>query len=424
MSQIVSKAFDASKKIIRSIFKGSPNLFTSADLNRQIEAIKYQLDLLDDKTGFVSDMDLSSATLLSSGNLSVLRVTPTFTALKYKGCDFKPASKFLQINISFKPAYLALFAKTSEVTYETDSSHEISGAKFADGTSQPAANQLVYTDEKLALIYADYTPNVAVDGELLGVIAMFQRTSRGTLVVKKNYFTGVTDALSFRTENTVVSSDTNSVGQITPGTSYNQAINILQNRLNRLKNNITSAWTSMIISSQGTYDVNFTAKFRITDGVLQIKTTSGELSYDTGEGSTAHIKLATFPTEVADKLDAYFNALDTTGAGFMGAEGYGGSFIPFGDVRPAIIIRRDTNNSLDYHKAILTAISLLVFNSGPLDVALGAYRWADLDITTKSVGTDNNALTPISGVGNLITGKGKLYIPAMFINIPLPGLNW
>ena len=49
MSKIVDKVFDAGKKIIRSVFLGSPNLFTTSDLNRQIEAIKYQLDSLDDK---------------------------------------------------------------------------------------------------------------------------------------------------------------------------------------------------------------------------------------------------------------------------------------------------------------------------------------------------------------------------------------
>ena len=44
MSKIVTKAFDATKKVVRSIFRGSPNLLTSSDLNRQFEALKHQID--------------------------------------------------------------------------------------------------------------------------------------------------------------------------------------------------------------------------------------------------------------------------------------------------------------------------------------------------------------------------------------------
>lgn len=405
MSQIINKAFDASKKIIRSIFKGSPNLFTTADLNRQIEAIKYQLDLLDDKTGFVSDMNLSSATLSSSGNLSV---TPTFTALKYKGCDFKPASKLLQINISSKPAYLALFAKTSEVTYETDSSHEIAGAKFADGTSQPAANQLVYTAEKLALIYADYTPNVAVDGVLLGVIAMFQQSSQGTLVVKKNYFTGVTDALSFRTESNVVNSDTSSTGQITPGMSYDQAINILQNRLNKLKNSKQSTWATFSgVSSP------FKAYYKLTDGVLHIKWSQTNIKHVTSKNGAKVLTLAEFPSDISKYMADYVKNL-----GLYDSDLNNSGYIVLGNLGTSWMTASSGGSLGKADIGILVQICLIFYGTDNLILAAVPICIMDGSFTDISYVVFNGQ--PMYGWA----GEFTLHTNATYAAIPFPGLNW
>ena len=91
----MAKAFDASKKIIRSVFKGSPNLFTTSDLNRQVEAIKYQLDQIEDRVGVSSDMRIIPS--LTSGTLSV---SFNYTYLEAKGCSFLPGIKTLEINLT------------------------------------------------------------------------------------------------------------------------------------------------------------------------------------------------------------------------------------------------------------------------------------------------------------------------------------
>ena len=148
MSKILGKAFDATKKIFRSIFMGSPNLITAPDLNRQIEALKFQLDQLDDKVGVYSDFsvgyDFSGTTLT---------VTPDYSYLQFKGCSFQPELTPMSINLteSAPEAFLCLVADSELVTYDTDFSHDIAGAKFEDGTSMAAANQMVYKNERLVL---------------------------------------------------------------------------------------------------------------------------------------------------------------------------------------------------------------------------------------------------------------------------------
>lgn len=180
MSKIVEKTFDASKKIIRSIFKGSPNLFTSSDLNRQVEALKYQLDQLNEKVGATSDMEIT--TNLSSGTLSV---GYSYSYIEVRGCSFSPETNFLDINLtnSAPIAYLCLVADTKEVTYSDDPSHEMSGAVFSDGTSMPSANQLVYYNERVILSHSFL--NIS---NLVAVMAIIELVNDRVSVVK-NFIT-------------------------------------------------------------------------------------------------------------------------------------------------------------------------------------------------------------------------------------------
>ena len=113
MSKIIEKTFDAGKKIIRSIFKGSPNLLTSSDVNRQMEAFKHQMDLTDDRTGVTSDMEITHS--LSSATLSV---NCKYSYIRFKGCSFNPRIPLLFINFTplSSTAYLCLVADTEVVT--------------------------------------------------------------------------------------------------------------------------------------------------------------------------------------------------------------------------------------------------------------------------------------------------------------------
>lgn len=168
MSKILEKAFDASKKIIRSIFNGSPNLITTSDLNRQFEALKHQADRLDEKTGF----------LIEGGNLefklegSTLKVNLTYDTMEYKGCVFNPTQQTnIETNFTASApyAYFCLVADKETLTYDTDVTHEIAGAKFADGTSMRAADQIIYKNEKFILAHSVESLN-----NLVGIIAFFK----------------------------------------------------------------------------------------------------------------------------------------------------------------------------------------------------------------------------------------------------------
>lgn len=175
MSRIINKAFDASKKIIRSIFRGSPNLLTSSDLNRQFEALKYQIDKLEERTNVDTDLDINVVSISAHRrNLedptqtthdSENRVTFTLGYMRFKGCLFTPTVSPMTISIrenEQKKMYVHLVAEKKIVTYEDDFSHEISGAKFEDGASMPAADNEVYFNEKIVCTENKNEPNSLV----------------------------------------------------------------------------------------------------------------------------------------------------------------------------------------------------------------------------------------------------------------------
>lgn len=196
MSKILEKAFDASKKIVRSIFRGSPNLITTSDLNRQLEALKYQADKLDEKTGFFIEGGYVGYSLKSS----TLEVAFGYDKMEYKGCSFEPnASVDLKTNLTKAApyAYLCLVADKETLTYETDSSHEIAGAKFADGTSMRAADQIVYKNEKLVLTHSVESLN-----NFVGIIAFF--TLDGEKVAINKNWTDTYSPLGVRADGGVV----------------------------------------------------------------------------------------------------------------------------------------------------------------------------------------------------------------------------
>lgn len=192
MAQLVTKAFDATKRIVRSVFLGPPNLFTISDVNRQIEAFKYQLDQLDDKVGVLSDISWSISDLGSNN----YRLTPTFTYLKTKGCDFTSIVSASALDVDLvadTPLYICLFGQTETVTYSDDATHEIAGAKFEDNTSKPAANQIRYKSSTVQ-IATTTTPESAAN--LIAVLAVMNKDSDQTnYTFKKNTITNEQSAL-------------------------------------------------------------------------------------------------------------------------------------------------------------------------------------------------------------------------------------
>lgn len=144
MSKIISKPFNKSKRILRAIFQGSPNLFTTSDLNRQIESFERRLNDIE--------------TYLSSGVTSDLQFTITESegyALGYSlsylelfGCVLHSGQEISGVLMegdwnTADTKEVRLWYKTRRVTYSDDTTHDISGVKFEDGTSKAAADHLV-----------------------------------------------------------------------------------------------------------------------------------------------------------------------------------------------------------------------------------------------------------------------------------------
>jgi len=146
MSKIIAKAFDATKRVVRAVFMGSPNLFTTSDLNRQIEAFKFQLDQLDNKVGLTSDIDL--AVLLNTES-NLLLVTPTFTTIVNRGMEFKgitglvSGQQLQKSGLDEGEYYICVAANQELLTSQDDSSKEISGASFEDGSQANAASHYI-----------------------------------------------------------------------------------------------------------------------------------------------------------------------------------------------------------------------------------------------------------------------------------------
>lgn len=181
MAKIIDKVFDVTKKIVRAVFRGSPNLITTADLNRQFAALKYQMDQLDDKTGVISDLSVTV-----TPGVGAITVEFTYTYMEVKGCSFTPETKTLTANfMAQRPtAYLCLVADKGTVTYDDDFSHEISGAKFADGKTYAAADHIVYKNEDVVLVNSlDSLDNIVA---ILGVFR-YEGTHQRTNIVMFSY---------------------------------------------------------------------------------------------------------------------------------------------------------------------------------------------------------------------------------------------
>lgn len=418
MSKIVDKVFDAGKKIIRSVFLGSPNLFTTSDLNRQIEAIKYQLDSLDDKVGVYSDFNFS---IQYGGSLLLVRMGISY--VETKGCKFTPAPATLSINFTSTASavYVQLLADKETVTYQMDTTHDIAGAKFEDGTSSPAANQIIYKNEELKLSHA-LTDD---EGRLVAILGMFYLSNAGNVLWFPN-FTAKNTPLAFR-KSFVQDLDPSVKGDIQIGYSYDRALSVLENKLN---NRITSNWTSF-----GNKD---TVRYLIKNGTLYIKVNSRRIHY----AAAYNMQLVYFCnimslkySEDTPSLFQYFKDLKIPAENLntydISDQTYA-SFLPYGEIGsfPIFQGKHPQDSPIRPPRYSFAKVCLaLVYNiEGELvDIQVGAY------ITHQMLIEDNNGSSATiyeSGCDGLIPwnyysdsiGKGEIIIPNLLGVFPLPGL--
>lgn len=152
MSAIIDKVYDATKRIYKSVFKGAPNLITTADLNRQMSAFQAQLENLYRFVGPITDL---SFTFEQDNENPSFSASYTLSKMVARGCDFTnllPASGTLSGDLPVtanERLWVLLTATQKLVTYADDPSHDIAGAKFSDGTTYPAADQIVYETASL-----------------------------------------------------------------------------------------------------------------------------------------------------------------------------------------------------------------------------------------------------------------------------------
>lgn len=141
MSSIKDKVYNASQKIIRAVFHGAPNLFTTPDINRQLDVFDHRFGMLEGFLPATSDMTFSVA----NGEAKM-----TYSYLEVAGVQlYKGSSKTDVITDGFynDDHLIGLYVKRKLVTYANDGAdHLISGAVFVDGTSMAAADHYVISD--------------------------------------------------------------------------------------------------------------------------------------------------------------------------------------------------------------------------------------------------------------------------------------
>ena len=185
MANIIEKAFDVSKNIVRTIFLGRPNLFTTSDLNRQIQAFKYQMDSIENRLGAESDMEISFDSTGSQTRCMVIK--GTYFRVNGLSIPLPNPSDVFGVDAGYgTECYFYVWGNFARKTYTNDPTHEIAGAKFSDGTSMPAADQLVLGDVHYA-ITDDIGAITRGDNEFSFLIAKMNVLNISDKYIRLNY---------------------------------------------------------------------------------------------------------------------------------------------------------------------------------------------------------------------------------------------
>lgn len=153
MSRIIEKPFNWGQKIIRAVFKGKPNLITAPDLNRQLEILRMQNRINSLSLGMSLaetanlNFDVSTKTLTYKLKNVFFGGIRYFEELEEGRCQISD-SDFNRVT-SFQ---FWIVAKKRLVTSNDDGTKKISGAKFEDNTTQPAADHYIYEDFKVTYV--------------------------------------------------------------------------------------------------------------------------------------------------------------------------------------------------------------------------------------------------------------------------------
>lgn len=242
MAAINPKEYDPSKKIARTVFRGTPNLFTSADINRQIQALQAQLDSLEQKVGVkLTGFDDIWASLNSSAHTFVVKASAyeddeegvQDMEVHARGCTFNLGNSTLTSNsLSYGAGSIQtffVFLKVGNPTllpYLSDPTHEITGAKFADGSVAEAADQLVYQATP-SLVVRNAMYNAEDDEILIAQVIIDGIKNEATVTYNE-----VSSSAKIQGENWIKTYDKKHIiTDITVGTSYDGMLSHLYRSL-------------------------------------------------------------------------------------------------------------------------------------------------------------------------------------------------
>lgn len=159
MSQIVNKPFDWTKKIYKAVFRGTPNLLTTEDVNREFDNIRTASYLTQRAVGVISNISPSFALNAVGNYLSNIYFTQNAYAI-VGGVKFQLpiTSQFMPMTVldPNKEYHLNLYARKSLVDFDGNADKTISGAKFEDGSTKKAADHYIYHNE--ALVFEEKLP--------------------------------------------------------------------------------------------------------------------------------------------------------------------------------------------------------------------------------------------------------------------------
>lgn len=239
MATIVDKVFNPVQRIIKAVFRSSPNLITAGDLNRQFDIINYQLGLLGKSVGAVTDLSVT----YTYG--STMTITYNSTYLKFKGINFGGFSSTVDFENNPTESYrLVLTGVKTLVTSSTDPDNTISGAKFSDGTVMPAADHYVYENVTLNILKS--TDSVPVGSEEIITLAkiipfMGSGVASGTYVLN-TFFTletsNIWEKLAALHAIKGVYPSAPAYGDLPAGTTYDNAFSILNKGVLALKGDL------------------------------------------------------------------------------------------------------------------------------------------------------------------------------------------
>lgn len=161
MSAIKPKTYHPKHRIKRAVFKGAPSLFTTADLNRQIEALQEQMTSLERRMGFPHTCTLS---VVLKDKEPKATLTLVGGKLRCFGSELDVRDTSLEVTLDSAEytgdLYIQGALTEHSVDYgDLDNTSEISGAFFEDGTSKPAARHIVFDNVVTISASAEEDPN-------------------------------------------------------------------------------------------------------------------------------------------------------------------------------------------------------------------------------------------------------------------------